>query len=147
MKTRKILAAAAIALAVTGCATGPKMSEVASSIPPLKADEGRIYFYRSNSMVGAAIQPSIYLDGKVVGDSKPGGFFFVDAKPGSKTVSASTEVEKKLTFTLDRGQTRYVKTVTGFGIVAGRIYPELVDDSTGASELKEMSYIGTALKR
>jgi hypothetical protein len=40
-----------------------------------------------------------------------------------------------------------VKTVIGMGIVAGRVYPELVDDSTGASELKEMSYIGTALKR
>ena len=147
MNSPRLLAALVICLGVAACATGPKHMEVASSIPALKADEGRIYFYRSNSMVGAALQPSIYLNGVVVGDSKPGGFFFVDEKPGAKEVSTATEVEKKLSFTLDRGQTRYVRTVTGFGIVVGRVYPELVDEAEGATQLKEMSYIGKPLTR
>lgn len=147
MKISRILAALAIALGVAACASGPKHTEVASSIPPLKADEGRIYFYRSNSMLGAAVQPSINLNGTVVGDSKPGGFFFVDQKAGSMAVATSTEVEKKLTFTLERGQTRYVRTVIGMGLFVGRVYPELVDDATGASEVKESSYIGKPLTR
>ena len=97
-------------------------------------------------MMGAAIQPSILLNGAVVGDSQPGGFFFVDQAPGAKEVSTSTEVEKKLTFTLELGQTRYVRTVIGFGIVAGRVYPELVDNATGEKEVAEASYIGKPLK-
>ena len=147
MKPSRILGAALVAFLLGACASGPKMGEVASSIPLLKADEGRIYVYRSNSMLGAAIQPSVYLDGKEVGSSKPGGFFYVDAKPGSHEIATSTEVEKKLSFTLERGQTRYVKTVISMGILAGRVQPELVDDATGASELKEMSYIGKPLSR
>jgi hypothetical protein len=147
MNTSRILGATLVAFLLGACASGPKMSEVASSIPPLKADEGRIYFYRSNSMMGAAIQPSVYVDGKVVGSSKPGGFFYVDARPGSHEVACSTEVEQKLTLTLDRGQTRYVRTAISMGLLAGRVQPELVDDATGANELKSMSYIGAPLAR
>ena len=138
---------AAVMLVAAGCASGPRHAEVASSIPPLKAGEGRIYFYRSSSMVGAAIQPSIVVNGKVVGDSKPGGFFFVDLPPGNVEVSTSTEVEKKATFTLERGQTRYVRTSPSFGVLVGRIVPELVDTATGEAELRETSYIGAPLRR
>ena len=145
MNITRTAALVAIALGLSACASGPKMSDV--SLPAAKAGEGRIYFYRENSMMGAAIQPSVYLDGKVVGTSKPGGFFFVDAAPGSKEVATSTEVEKKLTFTLERGQTRYVKTVISMGLLAGRVQPELVDDATGAKELRDMSYIGTPLAK
>ena len=112
-------------------------------MPALKQNQGRIYFYRTSSMMGAAIQPSVLLNGKVVGESKPGGFFFVDAAPGSQEVSTTTEVEKKLTFKLDPGQTRYVRTSISFGVLAGRVQPELVDNGTGDKELRETSYIGT----
>ena len=118
-----------------------------SAIPALKAGDGRIYFYRSNSMIGAAVQPTVTLNGQAVGDSKPGGFFFADAKAGPQEVSTSTEVEKKLTFTLAPGQTRYVRTVIGLGVFVGRVYPELVDNAAGEAELKEMSYIGKPLTR
>jgi hypothetical protein len=133
----------AVAVLLSACAaSGPKLAEMQSSMPALKADQGRIYFYRPSSMMGAAIQPSILLNGKVVGESKPGGFFFVDTTPGPQEVSTTTEVEKKLTFTLDPRQTRYVRTSISFGVIAGRVYPELVDNATGDKELAEASYIG-----
>jgi len=147
MNLPRFCAAFVLSILVSACATGPKLAEMKSTIPTLKSDQGRIYFYRSSSMLGAAIQPSIHLNGTVVGDSKPGGFFFVDQAPGAKEISTTTEVEKKLTFTLQAGQTRYVKTVIGFGIVAGRVYPELVDNATGEKELEETSYIGQPLSR
>lgn len=143
---RRVFALLMAAL-LTACASGPKMAEVSSSIPPLKPNEGRIYFYRSSSMMGAAIQPSIQLNGKVVGESKPGGSFFVTTAPGPMEVSTSTEVEKKLTFTLEPGQTRYVRTKVGFGVMVGRVYPELVDPAEGQKELADTSYIGAPLKR
>jgi hypothetical protein len=147
MNCTKLLPALLLSLAIAGCASGPKHSELASAIPALKAGEGRIYFYRSNSMLGAAVQPSVSLNGNVVGDSKPGGFFFVDAKAGPMEVTTATEVEKKLTFTLEPRQTRYVRTVIGMGVFMGRVYPELVDPTEGEAELRQMSYIGSALKK
>lgn len=61
-------------------------------------------------------------------------------------VSTSTEVEKKLTFTLAAGEVRYVKTTIGMGLLVGRVYPELVDKPVGEKEIQEMSYIGQPLK-
>ncbi len=132
---------------LSACATGPKMAEVKSDIPTLGTDKGRVYFYRSGSMFGAALQPSIVMNGTVVGDSKPGGFFFVDRAPGPVEVATATEVEKKSTFTLEAQQVRYVRTTVGFGIMVGRVYPELVDNETGVKEIEDASYIGQPLRR
>lgn len=144
--TRRLAIVAAAAL-LTACASGPKHAEVQSSIPALKASEGRLYVYRSGSMLGAAIQPNVFVNGKVAGESKPGGFFFVDLAPGTVEVSTSTEVEKKLSLTLDAGQTRYVRTAVGFGLMVGRVYPELVDNAVGAKEIADTSYIGKPLPK
>ena len=145
MKILRLSIALFVAILLTACASGPKHDDVKSAIPNLKPDQGRVYFYRSGSMFGAAIQPSINLNGVKVGDSVPGGFFFVDQAPGPKEVSTSTEVEKKLTFNLEAGQTRYVRTVIGLGLMVGRVYPELMDDAIGQKELQECSYIGQPL--
>lgn len=147
MKFHRLAAVAAAAMLLSACATGPKMAEVKSDVPPLGADKGRVYFYRSGSMLGAALQPSIVMNGTVVGDSKPGGFFFVDRAPGPVEVATATEVEKKLTFTLEAQQVRYVRTTVGFGIMVGRVYPELVDNETGVKEIEDASYIGQPLRR
>lgn len=127
---------------LTGCSTGPKFSEVKDRIPALKTDMGRIYFYRDDSLFGAAIQPSIRLNNEIVGVSKPGGFFYVDAKPGKHEAICATEVTRKAVFTLEAGQTRYIKTSVGLGIIAGRVYPELVENSLGESEVMQIVYIG-----
>ena len=148
MKSLRSVFALLLVALLSACASGPKLAEMSSSIPPLKADEGRVFFYRSSSMMGAAIQPNILLNGNVVGESKPGGFFFVTTVPGPMEVSTATEVEKKLTFKLEPGQTRYVRTSIGLGVVAGRVYPELVDPEQGLKELSETSYTGaTSAKR
>jgi hypothetical protein len=141
------LAIVAMAALLAACASGPKHAEIQSSIPSVKAGEGRLYVYRESSMLGAAIQPSVLVNGKVVGQSKPGGFFFVDLPPGPVEVSTSTEVEKKLSLTLDAGQTRYVRTVIGFGLLVGRVYPELVDNAAGAKAVADTSYIGAPLAK
>jgi uncharacterized protein DUF2846 len=145
MRISNACVALSAAVLLSACAaSGPKLSEMRASMPQLKPDQGRIYFYRSSSMLGAAMQPAIMLNGRTVGESRPGGFFYIDEPAGPKEVSTSTEVEKKLTFTLDRGQTRYVRTSVGFGVAVGRVYPELVDNATGEKELQEASYIGPA---
>jgi hypothetical protein len=113
----------------------------------INPEEGRIYFYRKANLFGSGIQPSVYLNGKKVGRSVPGGFFFVDRPAGNYEVLLSTEVDKKLTFTLDKGQIRYVRMSVGLGILVYRVYPELVDPSIGESEMQELRYIGTEFNK
>lgn len=142
IKFRIYLFAVAIAL-LSGCATGPKYGEV--KLPSVKQAEGRIFFYRSGNPFGSGIQPSVMLNGNKVGDSTPGGFFFVDTKPGPMEVTLSTEVDRKVTFTLSAGQVRYVRMSVGLGVIVYRVYPELVDDSVGQSEIADLSYTGDKL--
>jgi hypothetical protein len=143
---RVLLAGSFVALVASGCASGPQYKEVASSIPTIKPSEGRIYFYRSNSMFGAAIQPSISVNGAVVGKSKPGGFFYVDEPAGKYVVSTATETEKTVSFTLDAGETKYVRTSVGFGLLVGRIIPSLESADEGTKALEDSHYIGTVTK-
>lgn len=145
MKSLLSVLALSVALVLGGCASGPKYSEVKTGIPTLAADKGRIWFYRSANMFGSGIQPSVMLNGEKVGDSVPGGFFFVDRAPGTDEVVLSTEVDRKLTFTLDPGQERFVRMTVGLGVIVYRVYPELVERSQADAEIGDLSYIGTTV--
>lgn len=142
MIRRFVLAAALVGAAVlTGCASGPKFSEMSNTIPAVKAGEGRVYFFRSDSMLGAAIQPDIRLNNEVVGSSKPGGFFYVDRPAGSFSAAASTETEKTVSFTLDAGETKYVRTSPTFGVLVGRIVLQLEEPAKAQAEVEKLSYV------
>lgn len=141
----KLLTVAACIALLSACATGPKYQESAASVPKLRATEGRIYVYRSSGL-GGLVQPSVYLNGTEVGSAVPMTVFFVDRTPGSYEVSASTEVEKKVTFSLAQGEQKYVRFTPTFGLIVGRIVPELVDQSTAEAELKELSLVAAKTK-
>jgi len=142
----RLVALLAIAAVVTGCATGPKFSETSASMPAVKAGDGRIFFYRSNSMLGAAIQPDVRLNGEVVGPSKPGGYFYVDRPAGAYSAATSTETEKTVSFRLDAGENKYIKMTPGFGVVVGRMVLSVEPAQTAQTELATMSYVGMAKK-
>jgi hypothetical protein len=110
-----------------------------------QAEQGRIYFLRSASMFGAAMRPAIKLNGAAVRDSVPGGFFYVDSKSGNQEVMCSTEADNKLTFTLDKGEVKYVKTSVSMGLFVGRVVPELISKEEAEKELADLSYTGSML--
>jgi hypothetical protein len=112
---------------------------------PLKANEGRIYFFRKSVEPGFAVQPTIYVNGRPVGTSQPNGFFYVDYPPGPIEVRTETEVAETTKFNLLAGQTRYVRTYVGVGLFVGRVYPELIDPEQGAREVQQLSYTGRSL--
>lgn len=144
---RTFLKAAFVAFALAllaGCATGVKHSDMAAGMPSLKTGEGRIYFYRASSMMGAAIQPQIRLDGVVVGQSKPGGFFYVDRPAGNYVPSATTEIEKTGYITLQAGETRYVRTSMAMGVFVGRLVFEQEEPGRARAELESLSFTGSA---
>lgn len=126
-------------LLLAGCATGPKYSEMKGSIPPLRSDQGRVFVYRDSSF-GAAISPSVAINGKIVGVSRANGFFYTDLPAGNYRMSAETEVERSLTFTLATGEIKYVKASISFGIIAGRINFDLVNQAAGEEALLGLAY-------
>lgn len=130
-----------VTLLVSGCATGPKYNTVENGLTPLANDKARIYFFRSTTL-GGAIQPEIRLNGVVVGTAEPNGVFFVDRNPGMMEVSTSSEVEKRLTFTVGASEKRYVRLAVGFGLLVYRIIPELVDEAEAKMEIAELAYTG-----
>lgn len=139
----KLAFVAAATVLVAGCAaTGIKHSEMAASMPKLKAGEGRIYFFRPSSMIGAALQPEVRLNGRVVGQSKPGGFFFVDRPAGSYVAATATETEKSVSFALQAGETKYVRTYMSMGVALWRANLELVDANKANAELDSLAYTG-----
>ena len=132
-----------MAVIVAGCATGgQKFKEMSSEMAAPLAGMGRIYFYRT-SVFGAAVQPEVKLNGEVVGKAVPQGFFYADRPPGDYTVTTATEVEKKLTFTLDAGQVRYVRLAISIGVFVGHVYGELVDEPAAVNEMESTSYTGS----
>ena len=139
----KLAAIGACTVVFAGCASGIKQRDMADSMPSLKSGEGRVYFFRSSSLMGAAIQPDIRLNGQVVGTSKPGGFFYVDRPAGNYVASTSTETEKTASFVLGAGETKYVRTSPSFGVVVGRIVVELESAEKANAELPSLSYTGT----
>jgi hypothetical protein len=137
---RTFLLSGVVALMAAGCASGPGYKEMAASIPTVSADHGRIYFFRSNLMIGAAIQPQIKLNGESVGQSKPGGFFYLDEPAGQYTVSTETETEKTVSFVLDAGETKYVRTSASLGVLVYRIVPSLEDSDTAMKDIEGLKY-------
>jgi len=133
----------AVALVVLGgCATsGAKFTEFQPTAPRLDPADARIYVYRTMGP-GAAVQPKVNINGQTVGTAVPNGFFFVDRKPGPYEISTTTEVERKLSLTLDKGETRYVRLSISMGFFVGHVYPELVDKAEAEKEIEECRYTG-----
>ena len=138
---RRTFLAASIASLLVGCATsGMRPSELRSSLAPLKPDEGRIFFYRAASPVGAAVQPDIKLNGVAVGTSRPGGFFYVDRPAGKYEAHAATEVDRMISFALAPGETKYIRTSPSFGVLIGRINFELMNPSEAQAQMASLHY-------
>ena len=129
-----------VSLLLPGCATGPKFMEVASTFNKLVPEEGRIYIYRT-AVLSAAVQPEVKLNGEVIGKAVPSGFFYVDRTPGNYEILTSTEVDRKLSLTLDKGEARYVRLNISMGFFVGHVYPELVEPAVGEKEIQDCSYV------
>jgi hypothetical protein len=145
MKFISLAAIAAMAL-LTGCTSvsGTRFAQQEAGMPKLSADQGRVYFYRVDALTGGGMTAPVKLDGIVVGDSLPGGYFYVDAAPGKHEVSAATRVTRKLNFVLEAGETKYLRTRAQFEEKVGRIVPELVSAEEARRELPALNFTGAA---
>jgi len=131
---------AVLAAGLFGCsASGPRFSDMAGSMPSLGENEGRIYFYR-NSILGAAIQPDVAVNGQVVGTSRPNSFFYIDRPAGTYRATARTEAEGTIDVVLRPKQTAYVLMSISMGLLVGRPEFQRVSEAEGRKELQSLAY-------
>ena len=140
----RTICAMLVCIALGGCATGGmKFTEMRTAGPRLQGGYARIYFYRSGIPVGVAVQPSIKINGAVVGTAIPGGFFFVDRPAGKYEITATTEVEEKINVALAPGETKYVQFYLTPGILVAHANLNVVSQEKAESEIADLSRTGT----
>jgi len=139
----RLLLAALVALVVAGCATsgsGTKYAQAEAKLSAPAAGTGRIVIYREMGP-GFLVQPSVTLNGTVIGTAVPDAVFYVDRPKGNYEVACSTEVEKKASFTLEDGETKYVRLSIAMGLLVGRVVPELVSADEAKKAIAELPLI------
>ena len=139
--TARYLISVVILLCTAGCASGPTYEEYSSTIePPLPLD-GRIYIYRTNAF-GAAVQPTVMVNGENVGKANLKSFLYIDRLAGKYDISTSIKAERSLSLILQEGEVKYVRIDVKLGVFGGHIELVLVDKTVGEQELKSLNYTG-----
>lgn len=142
MKTLKLFSASILAaLVMLGCATGPEYAKYSATIEPVRAGQGRIWFYRPSKVMGSAVQPHVFLNGEKVGKAQPGCYFYVDRPAGSYEVKCTTEWSDKTTVNLAAGDEKYVRLTLGIGLFVGHVIPKEVERSAGQTEITKCKLI------
>ena len=136
---RQILATLLVLLSIFGCASDPTFDEYARSMPPVPADDGRIYIYRITT-VGDVIRPSVRIDGEPVARAKPNGFFYLDLPAGEYEISAARNTEIVLPVRLETGDEKYVRLDVTIGIASWQFTPMLVSVDVANDEMKNTAY-------
>jgi hypothetical protein len=126
----------AVVLAMTGCARLP--TTAAYAVPPIPAQEARIWFYRDLDPHGSMGMPSVRLNGAAVGVSQAGGAFYRDVPPGRYHISADS-------YLMDPIQTRDVDLVPGQEVFAKVLsldnWMEGFSQDTGSTNHRDTFYV------
>ena len=131
------------ALVLYACAaTGPIFETVRDSLPPLGENNGRLFLYREYAVFGSAMIPDIIISGKKVGESIPGGVFYVDLLAGEYDIIIPTIFypgQNNLRVNLEPREVQYIRTWIGASGWGGRAYIELVPETTAINAMKGLA--------
>ena len=137
-------------LGITGCATvGPTYSTMKKDIASLSNEKGRIVFYRPSGIYGYAVRPEIFLDGELVGVSKPGTIFHVDVDSGKHQVTIPVVLypgETKFEVEISKNETLYIKNSMGGSAIIGRTNIEIVSPEKALTEIDELEFLADPKK-
>ncbi|MFT5453514.1 MAG: hypothetical protein ACI9N9_003026 [Enterobacterales bacterium] len=126
---------------LTGCASVPmetlendKFRKEFSS--PSKELSG-LYIYR-NTNFGGALKKSIYIDGKLIGESAPMTYFYRDIQPGKHELSTESEFsENNLIIEVKAGLNYFINQYIKLGVFVGGAGLELVSEEEGKKGVLE----------
>lgn len=129
---------------IVGCATVPtEQAEITTLIKQDKVpakDNAGLYIYRTSSVIGAALKKDIWVDGKCIGESARGVFFYEEVK-GGETHKVSTESEfspNDLIVKTEAGQNYYIKQYIKPGVFVGGAGLKLMTPSEGKADITDL---------
>lgn len=136
----KSLAVTAVCLSIMsllGCASGPAFQPPPEARPNLAL----IYIYRTQTF-GGANQPAVMIDGRQATNLRPKGYSAHYVRPHKVEISATStrfteEKDSKLVLDAEAGKVYYIRGKLGFGKISGTPVLTLVDESSGAKEIRK----------
>lgn len=141
---KKITFATLVLVLMSGCASVKMESEQASNkakqfLPPSSGNSG-LYIYRDGNL-GAALKKNLWVDGKCIGESAPGVFFYTDVGGGSQhTVSTQSEFSpNKITHFFEAGKNYFIRQYIKLGVFIGGADLELVAEERGRADISKLA--------
>lgn len=119
----KLLLALTTSALFAGCSSVP-LADASQSANvksfQTKAEVGQIYVCRSSTFFGAAIKPTIELDGKALSDIGRGTFLYAELPAGDHLLVTKTlEHDSKLPFSIAAGEQKFFQVWISMGVLAG----------------------------
>lgn len=104
--------------------------------PPTEGVAG-IYIYR-NSNIGGALAKSVYIDGKLIGETAPMVYFYKQVNAGQHKLSTESEFgENDLVLDTEAGKNYFVHQYMKFGLLVGGAGLEAVSEEEGKKGVLE----------
>ncbi|MEO5599281.1 MAG: DUF2846 domain-containing protein [Novosphingobium sp.] len=113
-----VLAATATAVALAAPATAAEKAPVV--IPPPPVGKGQIVFYRTGTMMGAAMGCSVNEKGQKISSLGSGKYFILVAEPGRHEYMVKSEAKDVLALEVESDETQYAMCKIKMGMMAGR---------------------------
>ncbi len=98
-----------------------------------------VYFYRSASLKGAAINYNIYDDTVLIGKMTPGQVLMYYAKPGDRQFIAKMESKSIALMTVDAGKSYFVECGVSIGVVVGNPTMRQVSSQRGIPAIAKIN--------
>lgn len=109
-----------------------------AAVPTSAPVEATVCFYRSSSLVGAAIHPSLFIDDANIGSLGRGQKFTYTVSPGKHRIR-STAKDSGIDLDAKAGETYYVRLNLKMGFLKGRGTVTLMNSQQGENELAKAS--------
>lgn len=150
-KTRgPLLAAAAAAALLTGCAGVPRAASekdlAAKQFPVPSPGHAAVYVYR-NEYVGSAMRMSLLLNGQAVGDTTGHTFVWFWVGAGKHQIVSKAENDFVLDLDAKPGATYFIWQEARMGLFSARSQLHLVDEATGKAGVAECELVENAFPR
>lgn len=127
-----------------GCASVPmesaEKSQMLKSFNSPPSGTSGIYIFRKDTPVGAALKKDVWIDGKCVGETAKGIFFYSEVE-GDKEHTISTESEfspNDIAVTAKSGELYFFQQYIKFGVFVGGAGLEQLDAEQGKQQVLKL---------
>lgn len=118
--TKTVKTALIAALALTGSSAAFAADKAPVRIPPPPAGKGQIVFYRTGTIMGAAMGCAVNEKGQKISSLGSGRYFILVTEPGRHEYMVKSEAKDVLALEVEADETQYAMCKIKMGIMAGR---------------------------